>query len=212
MRDSSVNRDFLRQVLAGEKQLLKIADVKFVQIPRFDELSVTNLLPRFAADPKVMQYMPDKTAKGKGIDREYFFNVLNTVHPERMAKMIEHANKLRFDGHKGIEQETVVVTEDWWAQLNAMPYFSSKSLDPLTHCHRAQGQDDPPPQAGRQARPGREEAQAPQRLRPRRRRGRHGHGGGQARRRPDSQARRRPDGPGRRLQGRHRPTQQVQEE
>ena len=84
MRDSSINRDFLRQVLNGKKQLLKNADVKYVQVPRFDELSVVNLLPRFQGDPKVMIFLPDSMPKGKSVDREYFFNVLNTVHGARV--------------------------------------------------------------------------------------------------------------------------------
>ena len=95
-RESSVNKDFFRQVLSGEKSLLKIADVKFVQIPRFDELSVKNLFPRFKDDVEVMKYLPSTVPKGKTIDRDYFHNVLNTIHEDRVAAMIAHANKVRF--------------------------------------------------------------------------------------------------------------------
>ena len=94
-RDTSINRDFLKQVLAGEKRLLKIADVKYVTVPRFDELSVINLHPKFKEDPKFNVYMPDQMTKGKSIDREYFFNVLNTVHPEYLSKIMAHANEQR---------------------------------------------------------------------------------------------------------------------
>ena len=41
--------------------------------------------------------------------------------------MIAHANKLRFAGHKGIEEETIAITDEWWDKLNAMPYFSRKN-------------------------------------------------------------------------------------
>ena len=95
-------------------------------VPRFDELSVSGLYPKFKLDPKVNIYMPDQMPKGKSIDREYFFNVLNTVYEDRMTAMIAHANSLRFAGHKGIEEETVMVTDEWWEQLNSMPYFSRK--------------------------------------------------------------------------------------
>ena len=38
-----VNRDFLKMVLAGTKKLMPLKDVKFVSMPKFDELSVANL-------------------------------------------------------------------------------------------------------------------------------------------------------------------------
>ena len=72
-------------------------------VPRFDELSVSGLYPKFKLEPKVNIYMPDQMPKGKSIDREYFFNVLNTVYEDRMTAMIAHASSLRFAGHKGIE-------------------------------------------------------------------------------------------------------------
>jgi hypothetical protein len=35
-----VNRDFLKKILTDEKKLLLLADVKAVNVPRYDELSV----------------------------------------------------------------------------------------------------------------------------------------------------------------------------
>ena len=39
------NKDFLKQVLTEEKLLYEMKDVKFVNIPCFDELSVKKLWP-----------------------------------------------------------------------------------------------------------------------------------------------------------------------
>ena len=91
-----VTKDFLRQILAEDKQLLKMSEVKQVNIPKFDELSVKNLFPKFKEDADVMSYLPDRLPSGKLPDRTYFFNVLNTVRPEYVKEMVEHANKLRF--------------------------------------------------------------------------------------------------------------------
>lgn len=119
------NKDFLRQILSGEKKLLKISEVKFVNIPRFDELSVKNLYPRFKNDKLFMQHMPSKFAKGRLPDRAYFFNLLNTIHGDRVQEMVAYANKARFQGGStGIDEETVLVTSQWWQDLNSMPYFS----------------------------------------------------------------------------------------
>ena len=98
--DSCTNKDFLREVLAGRKKLLKMAEVKWCNPPRYDEISVSNLYPKFANDPNVATYMPSQLPKGKYVDRKYFFNVLNTVYEDRVAAMIAHANKIRFEAAK----------------------------------------------------------------------------------------------------------------
>ncbi len=38
-----VNKDFMKQVLAEKKQLLPKAEVRFIRVPDFDELSVKSL-------------------------------------------------------------------------------------------------------------------------------------------------------------------------
>ena len=40
-----MNKDFLRAVLADKKKLLKLSDVKMINVPKYEELSVKNLLP-----------------------------------------------------------------------------------------------------------------------------------------------------------------------
>ena len=41
----------MKLVLVNKKQLLKRADVKFIEVPFYDELSVKNLWPQFKKDP-----------------------------------------------------------------------------------------------------------------------------------------------------------------
>ena len=64
-----VNKDYLRQIFVEEKQLLLLSEVKWIQMPRYDELSVVNLFPKFKADPRVMAYLPDRLPKGRLPDR-----------------------------------------------------------------------------------------------------------------------------------------------
>ena len=49
--ESTINKDFLKAVLAGQKQLMKKEDVKEITVPKYDELSVQALYPQFAKDP-----------------------------------------------------------------------------------------------------------------------------------------------------------------
>ena len=90
-----VNKDFLKDVLVGKKQLLKKAEVKDITVPHYDELSVKALYPQFKKDPIFMSYFPDKYPAGKAPPRDYFFNVLNTLHPEYLQQIMNHANEQR---------------------------------------------------------------------------------------------------------------------
>ena len=58
----------------------------------YDELSVKKLYPKFLDDDEVMKYLPDPRQDGRKPDRTYFFNLLNTLKPEYMRNIIQHAN------------------------------------------------------------------------------------------------------------------------
>ena len=73
------NKDFLRQLISGEKELLPRGAINSVDVPQYDELSVSNLWPIMQQDATFMKFFPDKMSKGRIPSREYFFNVLNTV-------------------------------------------------------------------------------------------------------------------------------------
>ena len=126
---SSINRDFLRAVLKGDKSLMPMTKVRHINMPKFDELSVRNIFPRFKDDVMVMMYLQDEYAKQRYPDREYFFSILNTIHPEYVAKIVKHANKQRHSAEgKQDEKEVVQVSKEWWDKLKEMPYFSSKFM------------------------------------------------------------------------------------
>ena len=52
--------------------------VKTIDVPNYDELSVSNLWPHMKKDADFMRHFPDELPKGRLPSREYFFNVLNT--------------------------------------------------------------------------------------------------------------------------------------
>ena len=79
--EKMLNRDFMKQLLAEEKKLLELRAVRHANVPKYDELSVKKFWPLMQKDAKFMQYMPDPMPKGEGRlpERDYFWNVLNTV-------------------------------------------------------------------------------------------------------------------------------------
>ena len=92
---SSFNKDFLKKIMKDEKRLLKRKDVNEVVIPLFDELKVQDVWARYKQDERINIYLPDKLPKGRMPDRKWFFNVLNTVAPEVVKAMLEHALNAR---------------------------------------------------------------------------------------------------------------------
>ena len=106
---------------------MPIAECRFINVPKYDELSVKKIFPLFAEDEAVMQYFPDSFPQEKGPSREYFFTVLNTVHPDYLSKIIKHANKVRHASDQmGNQDCEILMTTDWIEKLNEEPFISRK--------------------------------------------------------------------------------------
>jgi hypothetical protein len=118
----------LKAVLAGNKKLLKMAELRPINAPFYDEISVKNIYPRVKDDTTVSQYLPDNLPAGRQLDRTFFFNVLHTLHPDFVKGIISHAQRLRNtaddDTKKG---DFIKVSAEWQTQLEALPFVSSKS-------------------------------------------------------------------------------------
>ena len=122
-----MNKDFLKDVLAGKKMLLKKAEVEKITVPHYDELSVKALWPSLAKDKEFTVYFPDKYPKDKGPPRQYFFDVLNTVHPEYLQQIMAHANQERMAADAGNNlTDAIAISQFWEEELKAMPYLSRK--------------------------------------------------------------------------------------
>ena len=121
--EKMVNRDFMKQLLGEAKSLLELRTVQHVNMPRYDELSVKKFWPLMQKDEVFMKYLPDPTPDGRLPEREYFWNVLNTLKNEYVQQLVEHANAQRMtvqeDGADAIE-----ISEEWWQKLTALPFVS----------------------------------------------------------------------------------------
>ena len=59
-----VNKDHLKLVLADKKKFLKMKDVRFVNPPAYDEISVVRIYDYAVNLPGMIDYFPDKYSKG----------------------------------------------------------------------------------------------------------------------------------------------------
>ena len=57
----------------------KKKDVLYIEVPKYDELSVKNMYDKLLKLPGMAEYFPEKYPKGRQCDREYLFNVANTL-------------------------------------------------------------------------------------------------------------------------------------
>ena len=80
-------------------------------------------------DETFMQYFPDKLAKNRLPEREYFFNVMNTLMEEYTQAIMQHANTQRTTGEAQAKADaTIEISEEWWDKLQAVPFKSRKWL------------------------------------------------------------------------------------
>jgi hypothetical protein len=91
-----MTKDTLKEIFSGQKKLLKLKNVDFIQVPKYDELSVKNLYDKLVALDRMQVYFPRKYSKGRQCDRDYLFNVANTIHPQVMSELVAYAQSQRF--------------------------------------------------------------------------------------------------------------------
>ena len=123
---SHINKDFLRQVFKNEKKLLKKSEIRTVKVPQYDELSVKNLWKDLSKEEQFKIYFPDFKEGDKLPERQFFFDVLNTIFPDYLASIMQHASKQRMaaDGEE-LKKETIELTPEWQEALSSLPFTSS---------------------------------------------------------------------------------------
>ena len=58
-------KDFAKEVFSGRKKLLKLREVKFISVTKYDELSVKQLYEDLLSLEGMIFYFPDKYPKGR---------------------------------------------------------------------------------------------------------------------------------------------------
>ena len=76
-----------------EKKALKLNHVSFINVPVFDEVSVKNLMNMVHNDQLACSYLPDEYLEKKTPDRQFLLNIINSLYPEYLDNVIQHASK-----------------------------------------------------------------------------------------------------------------------
>ena len=122
-------KDFAKLVFSGKKKLLLVRNTTFVQVIKYDELSVKNLYDDFLSLKGMADYFPDTYAKGRQCDREYMFNVANTLHYNVVQEIIQRANEQRYNiNMPNQREEAILMSEHWKQELKSLPMRSTVSV------------------------------------------------------------------------------------
>jgi len=68
-------------VFTDEKKLLKKSNVSYIHVPYYEEISVKRLWVDLKQDKDFNVFFQDDYPKDKTPNHDYFFNILNSVHP-----------------------------------------------------------------------------------------------------------------------------------
>ena len=91
-----VTKDLIKLVFAGKKELIPQSQIRPISVPRYDELSVHNLIKEVMKTKALNKFFPEQQTPADLPDREYFFSVINTIEPEYLNALIRHAQNQRF--------------------------------------------------------------------------------------------------------------------
>ena len=103
----------------------------YISVPHFQELSVKRLWLDLKQDSKFNIYFNDEFPEEKVPNREYFYNILNTIYPDYLKSIMAHASKERYAVDGEVQKiHTIEATQEWEDELKNMPFKSSKSNIP----------------------------------------------------------------------------------
>lgn len=81
--------EFMQQLLSGKKRFLPTGNVRYVKMPKIDELKFKVVSEKWGLYPLSAIFLPDRVGTKKAYDRAFFFNVLNTVYPNSMTNLLK---------------------------------------------------------------------------------------------------------------------------
>ena len=91
-----MTKDFLKEVLKGNKNLLKMNEVRFINVPLYDEIGLKHHYEDVRQLPLIKDYFPDQLPKGTQMDRAYFWNIYNFKYPDQVKEIVDFVNAQRY--------------------------------------------------------------------------------------------------------------------
>ena len=110
MRD--LTSEFCRQVLSGEKKLMKSSEVLWVEeVPQWEEFTAKRIWERVKRNESVNIYFPNYSGS-KTPQRKYLLNIVNTIDKNSVKK---HVKDIRRQREKDlIKDQPICLTKEFF--------------------------------------------------------------------------------------------------
>lgn len=89
--------DFLDQVSSGRKKFILSTHVLRVRVPKFPEFNADNCYKAWCTFPDFAFVLPDSKKRIRNVDRDFFFNVVNTMYPGVIQELVDKAKTKRVE-------------------------------------------------------------------------------------------------------------------
>ena len=103
----------MRDILGGKKKYLVFDELKTIEVPKFKAISVHKVFEKVKENRLIMSYIPDfdpaEIEPKHALDREFFFNVINTLDPDFFPTAIESLEQQRSERRGAGEPENLQV-------------------------------------------------------------------------------------------------------
>ena len=119
---------FLKAIFCNKKKALRQINVHNIVVPHYEELSVKNLYDDAMKDELVRDYLPELEQNSNRFpERDFFFGILGTLRPQYLKKIIDDANKVRYEADvNDLQKDFIMLDTPWYEELMKYPYLSSK--------------------------------------------------------------------------------------
>ena len=104
-----------------------MSEVRFCSPSCYDELGVKALYDKVKSRPGMAELLPDKFPLGRQCDKSYLYNCWNTLYPQEVKAVIDHANSQRYsvDNDK-VKENSIMLSSHWKDELESQPFISRK--------------------------------------------------------------------------------------
>ena len=100
-------------------------EIRIIDAPTFNELSVKNLWPEFKQNELICKYIPDYDSPTIP-EREFLLNIVNNVYPESINKILVKFYESRNLAAKNEYKDLIVLTPDIKKKIEAWITYKSK--------------------------------------------------------------------------------------
>ena len=124
--------------MAQKKKVLQTKDVPARKVPHWPQLAVKIIYPQAAKIvPDILDYMPELQGKNEDRypERDFFYRVLNALHPEIVDSLITEAAAVRMPKSQNLQEEQwkISVSDEWMDRLLMYDYNSSKCFSNMSN-------------------------------------------------------------------------------